>query len=575
MASGIRAKEEAMDGITPRQVAAPFEFTAIPAFQALDETVLRFGNRPAIDFMGKHWDWAEIGRLINRAAAGLQKLGVTKGVRVGLCLPNTPYSVIMYYAILKAGGTVVNFNPLYTLRELEKQIEESGTSILVSLDIAMIHDKVAGLAAKNLLKRVVVCSMTAALPRPKAILYRLFKRRDLAKVAEHSPFIRFERLIAGAAVPAPVSIDPERDVAVFQFTGGTTGVPKAAMLSHNNITVNVHQVLAGGTPLIPGQERIMGILPLFHVFAMTAVMNLGIAIGAELVLLPRMDLPQLMATIFKRRPTVLPGVPTLYSAVGTAAQAAHKQLAFIKYCVSGGAPIAAEAMLQFEHVSGCKIVEGYGLSETSPVVSLNPPHAVRLGSVGLPVPGTTVEIRNPEQPETLLPQGERGEICVRGPQLMLGYYNRPDDTQAVFVDGAFRTGDIGYLDADGYLFIVDRIKDLIISGGYNVYPRAIEEAAYQHPAVLDAIAIGVPDAYRGQAAKLFVTLRPGATATATAIKDFLKEYLSKIELPREVEIRDSLPKTMVGKLSKKELVAEELAKAAAHAAAAKDKEDLP
>jgi long-chain acyl-CoA synthetase len=552
-----------MDGITPVQVTKPFEYTPVPAFQVLDETVQRFGNRPAIEFLGKHWDYAEIGRLTNRAAAGLQKLGVTKGVKVGLCLPNTPYSVIMYYAILKAGGTVVNFNPLYTSRELEKQITDSGTSILVSLDVAMIHEKIAQLAAKNILKRIVICSMTAALPRLKGLLYGLVKRKDLAKVPDQSPFIPFERLIAGAAAPAPVSIDPLQDIAVLQFTGGTTGLPKAAMLSHANITVNVMQVLAGGTPLIPGKERIMGILPLFHVFAMTGVMNLGIAIGAELVLLPRMDLKQLMATILKLKPTVLPGVPTLYTAVSTAAEAAHKHLTFIKFCVSGGAPIAAEAALHFEQVSGCKIVEGYGLSETSPVVSLNPPQAVKLGSVGLPVPGTTVEIRDPEHPEILLPQGERGEICIRGPQLMQGYYNRPEETQAVYVDGAFRTGDIGYLDADGYLFIVDRIKDLILSGGYNVYPRTIEEAAYQHPAVLDAIAIGVPDPYRGQAAKLFVTLRPHTEATPQAIRDFLKEYLSKIELPREVEIRDSLPKTLVGKLSKKELVAEEQAKAAA------------
>ncbi len=555
-----------MDGIIPRQVATPFEFTPIPAFQMLDETVRQFGHRPAIDFLGRHWSWAEIGRLTNQAAAGLQKLGVTKGVNVGLCLPNTPYSIIMYYAILKAGGTVVNFNPLYTLRELEKQIADSNTAILVSLDVTMIHGKIAQLAAKNILKRIVICSMTAALPPVKAVLYRVFKTKDLAKVPDQSPFIRFEQLIAGAAMPAPVDIDPEHDIAVMQFTGGTTGVPKAAMLSHANITVNVNQILANGAPLNPGSEVIMGILPLFHVFAMTAVMNLGIAIGAELVLLPRMDLKQLMATMLKRRPTVLPGVPTLYSAISTAAQAANKHLEFIRYCVSGGAPIAAEAMLHFEKVSGCKIVEGYGLSETSPVVSLNPPDAVKLGSVGLPVPGTTVEIRNPDQPEILLPQGERGEICVRGPQLMQGYYNRPEDTQAMFVDGAFRTGDIGYLDAEGYLFIVDRIKDLILSGGYNVYPRTIEEAAYQHPAVQDAIAIGVPDPYRGQAAKLFVTLRPNIEATPQAIREFLKEYLSKIELPREVEIRDSLPKTMVGKLSKKELVAEELAKSESAAA---------
>lgn len=551
-----------MDGLTARNVATSFEYTPKPAFELMDEAVRRFGDRPAIDFMGKHWDWAEVGRLTNRAAAGLQKLGVTKGVNVGLCLPNTPYSVIMYYAILKAGGTVVNFNPLYTLRELENQIVDSNTSILVSLDVAMIHDKIAQLAAKNILKRIVICSMTAALPRSKSLLYRLFKRKDLAKVPDQSPYIRFERLIAGAATPAPVSIDPERDIAVMQFTGGTTGLPKAAMLSHSNITVNVKQLLESGSPLIPGNERIMGILPFFHVFAMTGVMNLGIAIGAELVLLPRMDLKQLMATILARQPTVLPGVPTLYTAVSAAAEAAHKRLTFIKYCVSGGAPLAAEAALHFEQVSGCKIVEGYGLSETSPIVSINPPHAIKLGSVGLPMPGTIVEIRDPEQPEVVLPQGERGEICVRGPQVMQGYYHRQEETKAAFVDGAFRTGDIGYIDPDGYLFIVDRIKDLILCGGYNVYPRVIEEAAYQHPAVQDAIAIGVPDHYRGQAAKLFITLRPNAKATPKEIKEFLLPHLNKIEMPREVEIRDSLPKTMVGKLSKKELVAEELAKAA-------------
>jgi long-chain acyl-CoA synthetase len=559
-----------MDSLTTPRVANPFEFTPEPAFQMLDETVRRFGGRPAIDFLGKHWNWAEVGQLTNRAAAGLQKLGVTKGVKVGLCLPNTPYSVIMYFAILKAGGTVVNYNPLYTVRELQKQIEDSGTSIMVSLDIAMIHEKIVQLAAKQILKRIVICSMTAALPRLKGILFGVFKRQELAKVADGQPFIRFARLIAGAAMPAAVAIDPERDVAVMQFTGGTTGLPKAAMLSHANIAVNVTQTLEAGAPLIPGEERIIGVLPLFHVFAMTGVMNLGVALGAELILLPRMDLKQFMATLFRLKPTVLPGVPTLYTAVGTAAKAARKRLSFIKFCVSGGAPIAAEAALHFEQVSGCKIVEGYGLSETSPVVSLNPPAAVKRGSVGLPVPGTIVEIRDPERPEMLLPQGQRGEICVRGPQVMLGYYNQPEETRKVFVDGAFRTGDIGYIDTDGYLFIVDRIKDLILCGGYNVYPRTIEEAAYQHPAVLHAIAIGVPDVYRGQAPKLFVALRPDMAATPQEIHDFLKEYLSKIELPREIEIRGELPKTMVGKLSKKELVAEELAKAAQAEAAAEE-----
>lgn len=556
-----------MDGISQRPSAVEFHFSPTPAFDMLDQAVRRFGDRPAIDFLGKKYNWAQIGRLADAAAAGLQKIGVTKGVKVGLCLPNTPYFVIMYYAILKAGGTVVNFNPLYTEREIENQAKDAGVTIMVSLDLVLIQDKIGKLAAKGVFKRVVMCSMAAALPAVKSILFRLAKGKELAKIPDQAPYIRFEPLTSIAAKPAPVSIEPLTDIATLQFTGGTTGIPKAAMLTHANITANVQQILASGPPLIEGQERIMGILPFFHVFAMTTVMNLGITIGAELVLLPRLDLQLLMKTIIARRPTIMPGVPTLYTAISNAAQGKDgkpgQNLSFIKFCISGGAPIAAEVADRFERISHCSVLEGYGLSETSPVVTATPPGGVRRGSVGQPLPGTIVEIRDPEHPETILPQGQRGEICVRGPQVMLGYYQRPAETEAVFTDGALRTGDIGYLDEDGYLFIVDRIKDLILCGGYNVYPRVIEEAAYLHPAVQDAIAIGIPDGYRGQAPKLFVTLRPGATATGPEIQSFLVEHLNKIEIPKQVEIRESLPKTMVGKLSKKELVAEEMAKSKA------------
>jgi long-chain acyl-CoA synthetase len=556
-----------MDGISQRPVAADFQFTPAPAYEMLNEAACRFGDRPAIDFLGKKFNWADIGRLSDAAAAGLQKIGVTKGTRVGLCLPNTHYFVVMYYATLKAGGTVVNFNPLYTEREIENQARDAGVAVMVSLDLAMIQDKIGKLAAKGIFKRVVMCSMTAALPPVKAILFKLAKGKELAKIPKQAPYVTFETLTGINATPAPVAIDPLTDVATLQFTGGTTGTPKAAMLTHANITANVQQILQSGPPLVEGQERIMGILPFFHVFAMTTVMNLGITIGAELILLPRLDLKLLMKTIIARRPTIMPGVPTLYTAISNAAQgkngAAGQNLSFIKFCISGGAPIAAEVADRFERISQCSVLEGYGLSETSPVVTATPPGGVRRGSVGRPLPGTIVEIRDPEHPETILPQGQRGEICVRGPQVMLGYYQRPAETDAVFTDGALRTGDIGYLNEDGYLFIVDRIKDLILCGGYNVYPRVIEEAAYLHPAVQDAIAIGIPDGYRGQAPKLFVTLHAGASATGAEIKTFLAGHLNKIEIPKEVEVRDTLPKTMVGKLSKKELVAEELAKSKA------------
>jgi long-chain acyl-CoA synthetase len=290
---------------------------------------------------------------------------------------------------------------------------------------------------------------------------------------------------------------------------------------------------------------------------MTAVMNLSLSIGAEIILLPRLDLKLLMRTIYHRRPTILPGVPTLFTAISNAAEASGKtDLSFIKFCVSGGAPLSEEVQNRFERISRCHILEGYGLSETSPVLTLNVPQASRRGSVGRALQGTTIEIRDPENPDVILPQGARGEICVRGPQVMSGYYHQREAGQ-VFTGGAFRTGDIGYLDAEGYLFVVDRIKDIIICGGYNVYPRTIEEAAYQHPAVQDAIAIGVPDEYRGQAPKLFVALRPGQQASGAQILEFLQGRLNKIEMPKVVEIRETLPRTMVGKLSKKELVAEE------------------
>jgi long-chain acyl-CoA synthetase len=544
-----------MDGISQPRGMDAFDFAPMPAGAMLDATAQRFGNSPAIDFLGRRWTWAEIGALANRAAAGLQKIGVAKGVHVGLCLPNTPYSVVMYYAILKAGGTVVNFNPLYTAREIEGHCRTADVTMMVTIDLAIVQEKISQLVSQGVFKRVIVCSFAAALPPAKSLAFRMFKRRDIAKIPPGAPYVRFEALIAGQSAPGPVAIDPAQDIACLQFTGGTTGTPKAAMLSHANITVNVRQFLEFA-PHPQGQERILGILPLFHVYAMTVVMNAGVALAAELVLLPRLDMKTLMATIFRCRPTMLFGVPTLYTAISNHMERSSKPLRFINFCMCGGAPLAAETASRFERLSGCEILEGYGLSETSPVVCGNPPGAIRRGSIGKPMPGTRIEIRNQDNPHDVLPQGEKGEICIAGPQVMLGYYKQPAETANAFVDGAFRTGDIGYLDEDGYIFIVDRIKDLIICGGYNVYPRVIEEAAYLHPAVHEAIAIGIPDAYRGQAPKLFVTLHPGATVTAEEIKDFLVGQLNKIEMPKTVEIRATLPKTMVGKLSKKELVAE-------------------
>ncbi|WP_029003892.1 long-chain-fatty-acid--CoA ligase [Azorhizobium doebereinerae] len=533
-----------------------------PLTALLDASVTAYGALPALNFLGRRWTYAQLGRQVDEAAAGLQRLGVTKGSKVGLCLPNTPYSVIFYFAVLKAGGTVVNFSPLYVERELKHQIRDSGTTIMVVPDLKIIHSRVAAVAQEAGLSTIVVCPFAAILSPLKGLLFNIFKRKDKAVFdANDGRHLTHKALVAGAPPLKPVSVDPERDVAVLQYTGGTTGVPKGAMLSHANVAANARQVIDHVNCLGTGCERILGVLPLFHVFAMTTVMNIPIALGAEIILVPRFHLDDLLKTIVRTRPTVFPGVPTIYGAINNAPDLASYDLSSLSICISGGAPLPVEVRHRFEALAGCKLVEGYGLSETAPVLTANPPNGIiKDGSVGLAVPGTTLEIRDLEDPARVLGVGQKGEVCARGPQVMLGYWQKPEETARVFVDGAFRTGDVGYLDEDGYLFLVDRIKDVILCGGFNVYPRMIEEALYLHPAVAEAVVIGVPDSYRGQAPKAFVTLKVGHPATVAELKSFLTKQVSKVELPREVEIRDQLPRTLVGKLSKKELVDEEARK---------------
>jgi long-chain acyl-CoA synthetase len=545
------------------QTRATLPLAAQPIPNLLRDSASRYGASPAIDFLGRQWTYAQLDALVNRATKGLQLIGVTRGTRVGLCLPNTPYAVIFFFATLRAGGVVVNYNPLYVEREIAHTIKDSGTEIMVTMDLALIYPKVARVAGQTGLRKVVVCPMAGALPHVKGLLYPWVRRREVASIPRNNHTIRYASLLHNDGKPTPVDIDPG-ELAVLQYTGGTTGLPKAAELTHANITCNGAQVIAGMGLENYGHERVLGVLPLFHVFALTSVMTLSVQTASLMILVPRFELKDLLATIARTKPTMFPAVPTIYTALVEAAAKEPVALGSIKLCISGGAPLPIETRQRFMALTGCELMEGYGLSETSPVVSFTPPGMpYKDGSVGIPVEGTVVEIRDPANPAQILPTGERGEICIRGPQVMRGYWQKPAETDRVMIDGALRTGDIGYLDADGYLFLVDRIKDLIIAGGYNVYPRVLEEALYQHPAVKDAVVIGVPDQYRGQAPKAFVTLKQGMSATPEQLREFLKEYISKIEMPREVEIRDELPKTMIGKLSKKELVAEEEAKARA------------
>jgi long-chain acyl-CoA synthetase len=534
-----------------------------PVFDYLDQAAASHGDSRAIEFLGRRWNYRELGRLVDRAARGLQDLGVTRGVNVGLCLPNTPYSIIFYYAILKAGGTVVNFNPLYVERELLNQIKDSETRIMVTIDVPMVYDKVAAVAQESGLKNIIMCRMAEALPFAKGLAYRLLKRANQAQPANDGRTISYRQVIASSAPPTPVAIDPLKDLAVLQYTGGTTGVPKGAMLTHANLSANCEQIKSqlGDEP--PGTERILGILPFFHVFAMTCVMNFAVRVAAEIILLPKFDVDEAIDAIEKQRPTMVPGVPTLFAALSAGAEKRKADMSSIRMCMSGGAGLPQEIRTRFEQITGCRLFEGYGLSETSPVVTTNPVEAIRDGSAGVPLPGTTIEIRDINDVTKVLPQGERGEICIRGPQVMAGYWRRPEETANVMIDGALRTGDVGFVGHDGYLFIVDRIKDLIICSGYNVYPNVLEEALYEHAAVNEVLVIGIPDEYRGQAPKAFVTLKPGKTATPEELMAHIANYVSRIEIPKEIEIRESLPRTAVGKLSRKELVAEEVAKAQA------------
>ena len=536
-------------------------FAPVPLHQLLDEAVARYAARPCTNFLGKVLSYGEIARQVDRAAAGLQRLGVKRGSKVGLLMPNCPTFIVYYFATLKAGGTVVNYNPLYTLEELTFQVKDSETELMVTLDLKLLFDKVEGLMQAGTLKRAIVASFPALLPGAKSVLFKLFKGKDLAHPTKSAVS---GNLTADAEVrnndgryDTP-TIDASADVAVLQYTGGTTGTPKGAMLTHANVAINCRQGAAWATHLVQGNERVLAALPFFHVFAMTAVMNFALAYGAEIVIMPRFVLDDAMKLIDKTKPSVMPGVPTMFIAMLNHPKLASFDLSSLKFCLSGGAPLPVDVKQKFERLTGCKLVEGYGLSEASPSVTCNPLEGpVKEGSIGQPLPGTVVSLRDLADPTREVPRGEKGEICVKGPQVMKGYWKRPEETANQFIGDFLRTGDVGVMDEDGFIFIVDRIKDLIICSGYNVYPRRIEEAIYEHPAVEEVTVIGINDGYRGEAPKAFIKLRAGAAASEADIRKHLEAKISKIEMPAEIEFRDALPKTMIGKLSKKELKAEE------------------
>ncbi len=546
----------------PEGIAWDATFPARPLFTLLDDAAAQFAARPAIDFLDRIYNFGDLADLANRAAAGFQAIGVKKGVHVGLFLPNCPQFVIAYFGILKAGGTVVNYSPLYSEPEIERQIADSDTEIMVTLNLKALYPKMAAMLSRGRIKKLVVGNLPEVLPFPKSLLFRLFRRRAVAPVAWGPNHVRFRRLLEPHQAFLPVTIDAKEDIAVLQYTGGTTGVSKGAMLTHANLYANALQGGMWFQGLEEGGERVLGVLPLFHVFAMTSVMNLSIHKGAEIIMHPRFELAAVLKDVDAKKPTLMPGVPTMFTAINHHPDIAKYDLSSLKACISGGAPLPAEVKQQFEQLTGCKLVEGYGLTESSPTAACNPLFGVnKTGSIGVPVPGTSIVITDREDPDKVLAQGETGEICIVGPQVMKGYWKNPEATEKTIRHGRLHTGDVGYMDEEGYTFIIDRMKDLILCGGFNVYPRQVEEAIYQHPAVAEVTVIGIPDDYRGESPKAFIKLKPDQPApTVTELMGFLKSRLGRHEMPREIEFRAELPKTMIGKLSKKELVAEERAK---------------
>lgn len=513
----------------PPQVPQEVEIPEYRVFDLLEKSAREFPARDAIVFYTARWTYQKLWDDVNRFARLLQDRGVGPGDRVALMLPNCPQYVIAYFGILRAGGIVVQLNPLLVERELQALLEDSGSRVLVVYDAVVPRVE-------------AIRQNTAALDWLLGV--------SLTGTAASSSAEDFWTALASAsdADPEPVAVSAG-DIAVLQYTGGTTGRAKGAMLTHRNCVANVLQTRYFGE-FYPGEEVVLGVIPLFHVYGMTVVMNLGLHLGGTLVLLPRFDPREAAQMVGQHRVTLWPGVPTMYIALLQVPDLDNDAISSIRICNSGSAPMPIDVMKQFEERTGGAILEGYGLSETSPVTHGHAQWMTRKpGTVGIAVPSTEFRIVDPKSLIDV-PVGELGEVWVRGPQVMKGYWNHPEATEQTLVDGGewLRTGDLGYCDADGYLTLMDRLKDLIIASGFNVYPREIEEVLYEHPDVLEAVVVGAPDPYRGETVRAVIVKKPGSDLTQSALQEYLADRLASYKRPKIIEFRSDLPKTAVGKI---------------------------
>jgi len=523
-------------------------------------------RRPAVRFYGRHIRYRELDTLVNRFASGLVRLGVRKGDAVGLMLPNLPQTIIGYYGGLRAGGAVTAINPLYVQSEIEQQLRDSGCQIVLAFD--QFYPRLAPLLEQGTLKHVILTGVQDYLPAVKRLLYRMKVRTVQPMNMNRTQGVHsMQELVRGSHAAPGVPVGPD-DLALLQYTGGTTGIPKGVMLTHRNLVSNAWQCRQWMPTLREGSEVFLGVLPFFHVYGLSACQNLAISIGASLALLPRFQVAEVLKTISKERVTVFPGVPAMYAAINGYDRLDRYDLTSIRLCISGAGPLPVSVQERFEALTGARLVEGYGLTEASPVTHINPIRPASgtrpQRSIGVPLPDTDAKIVDIDTGARTLPIGEPGEIVIRGPQIMQGYWKREQETRQVLKDGWLHTGDIARMDAEGYFYIQDRKKDMIKSGGENVYPREVEEVLLRHPHVKDAVVVGIPRGLRGELIKAFVVLQDGAQASAVDILEHCRKDLAKFKVPKRIEFRTELPRTQVGKVLRRVLVEEELKKAQRH-----------
>ena len=534
-------------------VPPTIDYPRIPLYRLLDEAAAQHRDRPCTNFFGKQLSYHQVKELSDRFAHGLRRLGVKKGDRVALLLPNSPAFVIAYFGTLKAGGVVVPLNPLYSSRELAFHLSDSAAKAAVTIPIFL--EKVAALRGEAPLKRIVCTRLADFLPFPLGLLQSLRERKLLRQVRLGEDLVDLKELLREPPTgfrPEPVDVN---ELAVLIYSGGTTGVAKGIMLSHFNIVANAHQVARWGH--LSAGDRMLAVLPLFHGFGMSVCMNAPILAGVEILLVPRFNARDLAKVIHKYRPTVAAAVPTILVALANLPEIDRYDFSSLNAVWVGAAPLTAAIKSEFEEKTGGRAIEGYGLTEAVTAIMANPYKGLhKAGSIGIPFPDVEAKIVDLDDGHDL-PPGEQGEIVLRGPTVMLGYYKRPKETAEALKGGWLYTGDIGYMDEEGYFYITDRKKDLIITGGFNVFPREIDELIYRHPKVKEGITVGVSDEYKGERIKVFIVLKEGETATPEEFIAYFRENLVPYKVPSEVEFREEFPKSPIGKILRRQLREEE------------------